>query len=793
MLPRLVKTNIVPADRDAGISKKNRLDQTSAVGVTYLFDARADISTLLRGIERSSGFARLAPFEVEGFERPGEKSCPGRSVPAINLSAPGARSSKDLSANGERAVRIQIIPSSHHFNPQGVFMARIITSLFLSAVLLWAAVPAQGYIYQYNSGGRQLRWSATTITVAISPTLASANVAGGDAVGAARRALARWSAATNIQFVEVSTGVTATGRDGVNLLTFTPLSVARQGTTQVFSDTATGTIIEADVAINSAYPFSTNGAANTYDLESTLVHEVGHLLGLDHSGVVGATMQPTQGQNITGDPALTMRTLSDDDLAGIRSIYGQRSPFAVGSIAGQVNYGAGAHVWAENFYTGRVAGSSITKSDGSYRIDQLPTSDYRVFVEYLDEPVNAAQIALPPASSTAHPYIGIGRQPAFHATETQTPVNVSAGNTTILNPIITLGAPSFNPRILGINGALQGAPATLSAGRVYRFYVGGSNLATFPLTANTVSVTSPFMTIDPASFTRDDARAYGFSEPNYGIFSFNLVVADNAKFGDYTLRLRSASGEAAYLSGALALDPYTNFVELNPLENNGFFVRRQYLDFLFREPEQDGFNAWLGVLNRCDANPSTDCDRVTVSSSFFRAPEFQIKGFFIYRFYAVAFGRRPNYTEMIPDLQFVTGQTADEVNAKREAFVNAFMQRPAFRNTYDALSNAAYVDTLLRTAGVTLSNRDQLISDLDTQRQTRAQVLRAIVESQAVQNKEFNPAFVAMQYFGYLKRDPEPEGFNAWLAYLNSHANDFRTMVHGFVNSVEYRTRFGQP
>jgi hypothetical protein len=173
--------------------------------------------------------------------------------------------------------------------------------------------------------------------------------------------------------------------------------------------------------------------------------------------------------------------------------------------------------------------------------------------------------------------------------------------------------------------------------------------------------------------------------------------------------------------------------------------------------------------------------------------EFRIKGFFIYRFYAVAFGRRPNYSEIIPDLQFVTGQTEQEVIAKRDAYTNAFVQRPAFRSRYDSLSNAAYVDTLLSTAGVTIPNRDQLVNELNSGARTRAQVLRAIVESPAVENKEFNPAFVSMQYFGYLKRDPEPEGFNAWLTYLNANSNDFRTMVNGFVNSKEYRTRFGQP
>jgi predicted Zn-dependent protease len=685
-------------------------------------------------------------------------------------------------------------------------MARIITSLVLSTVLLWAAVPARGYTYQYSSSSVQVRWTTNPIRISLSTSLNSppSNIkAGSDVMGAARRALRRWSDAANIDFIIDTTtvdSVNASGAgDGINLITvsasatndaFTNQGGQRLGRARVMFD-GSGRIFEGDLAINPRVPFSTDGASGTYDLESTLVHELGHLLGLDHSGVVGATMQPVQGQNYSDPtlsaPAFTVRTLSDDDLAGIRSIYGARTASAVGSIAGQVNYGAGAHVWAENFYTGRVEGSSITKSDGSYRIDYLPTSDYRVFVEYLDGPVAANNILFSP------PYAGIGSQPAFRATETATPVNVSTGNTTILNPIVTLGAPSFNPRILGVNGLLQAAPVQLSAGRVFRFTVGGENLASVPLTTAGFSVTSPSMTIDPASFARENAANYGFTDPNFGIVSFNLIIADSAKFGDYTLRLRSNAGETAYLSGALALDPYTNYAELNPLENNGFFVRQQYLDFLFREPDTEGFNAWVGVLNRCDAAPSIECDRVAVSAAFFRSQEFQLKGFFIYRFYAVAFGRLPKYVEIVPDLQFVTGQTAEEVNQKRVAFMNAFVQRPAFRSLYDPLSNADYVDTLLRTARVTISNRDQLVNNLNTGAQTRAQVLRAIVESPVVESKEFNPAFVAMQYFGYLKRDPETEGFNAWLNYLNANPNDFRTMVHGFVYAKEYRARFGQP
>ncbi|HEY9401909.1 MAG TPA: DUF4214 domain-containing protein [Pyrinomonadaceae bacterium] len=52
---------------------------------------------------------------------------------------------------------------------------------------------------------------------------------------------------------------------------------------------------------------------------------------------------------------------------------------------------------------------------------------------------------------------------------------------------------------------------------------------------------------------------------------------------------------------------------------------------------------------------------------------------------------------------------------------------------------------------------------------------------------------MAMQYFGYLRRDPEPEGYQAWLKYLDENPTDYRTMVHGFVNSTEYKLRFRQP
>ena len=247
----------------------------------------------------------------------------------------------------------------------------------------------------------------------------------------------------------------------------------------------------------------------------------------------------------------------------------------------------------------------------------------------------------------------------------------------------------------------------------------------------------------------------------------------------------------------------------NPINQNQFFVRQQYLDFLSREPEPEGFNAWVGVLNRCpNVENDPSCDRIEVSASFFRSAEFQFKGYFVYLFYRVSLNRRPRYDEIIPDMRRVTGATGDEVIAKRRAFSEAWIERQEFKSAYDSLTNAAFVDTLLGrysitsittpdpanpegTTKVTLSRND-LVNRLESRQLTRAQVLRAIIQSNEVDRAEYNGAFVAMQYYGYLRREPEQEGYAAWLRVIN-RGESYRVMVNGFMNSAEYKQRFGPP
>ena len=233
------------------------------------------------------------------------------------------------------------------------------------------------------------------------------------------------------------------------------------------------------------------------------------------------------------------------------------------------------------------------------------------------------------------------------------------------------------------------------------------------------------------------------------------------------------------------------------IDDSDFFVQQQYIDFLSRFPEADGFAAWMRVLDSCNNDPNclhgVNGKRVLVSQSFFQSTEFQYKGGFVYRFYKASFNRLPTYPEIVDGMRSVTGQTSDEVVAKRSAFATNWVARADFATNYPAsLSPTQFVNNILQTAGVTVANKDQLIAELTAANNIsagRASVLTKIVESNELYVKEYDPGFVAMQYYGYLRRAPEKEGYDAWLKYLREHPGDYKTMVWGFVYSSEYRNR----
>ena len=226
----------------------------------------------------------------------------------------------------------------------------------------------------------------------------------------------------------------------------------------------------------------------------------------------------------------------------------------------------------------------------------------------------------------------------------------------------------------------------------------------------------------------------------------------------------------------------------NPIVGVPFFVRQQYIDFLGREPDPIGFQGWQNILNNCPSSgkdaQGNFCDRIEVSADFFRSPEFQDRGYFVFRFYPVALGRNPSYAEFMPDLAKVSGFLTDaQLEAAKVAFVQDFMSRTEFKTKYGSLTDAAFHDALVQSAGI-----DPGIA-FPNGTMTRAQFLRAFVESTVVYQKFYNQSFVVMQYFGYLRRDPDAL-YTQWIDTMN-RTGDYRTMISGFINSNEYVRRFG--
>ncbi len=724
-------------------------------------------------------------------------------------------------------------------------MRQIATLFILAALILAPAARPRAYTLQYTSTAAttQVRWPVTTITVSLSSSLSSppsfVRATGPQVVLAARRALSRWALASNIQFNVIPSNNQDAVADGVSLITIADTGTNRSlfstgvqpGRARVTFD-GSGNISEADLAVNPlvtrfdafgnqiASFFSTDGTADSYDLESTFVHEIGHMLGLEHSGVVAASMQPRQGTNGTYNlPNFTTRTLSADDVAGIRSIYGPRS--GLGSIAGRVGYSSttgvaafGAHVFAEDVATGRLVAGNVANAAGNYRIDGLPPGQYRVVVEPLDEPVVASQIG---SNGGGYPGSTLANMPPFVTTEAGT-VAVAAESTSALNIAVSGSSPFINPKFIGTGASFQlstvavpivpGQPATI--------LIGGDNLNVAPpgtVTGISVSINSPFIAVSNIQ------QLNGFGIP---VVSFDINPSLLTPPGEYSVRAISSTGQVAYISGGLTVDlPNATPAGQNLADNSTFFVAQHYRDFLSREPDTSGLNFWVNEIESCGANAACrEGKRNNVSAAFFLSIEFQETGYLVYRLYKSAFGNLAGapvpvrFQQFFPDTQEIgrgvvvgLGEWQTQLEANKQAFALKFVQRAEFVARHPtSLTPAQFVDALYANAGVAPSaaDRQAAINEFGGAANTadaaaRARALRRVAENAALVQQELNKAFVLMQYFGYLRRNPNdaPDadftGYNFWLAKLNEFGGNYiaAEMIRAFLTSAEYRQRFG--
>jgi hypothetical protein len=257
----------------------------------------------------------------------------------------------------------------------------------------------------------------------------------------------------------------------------------------------------------------------------------------------------------------------------------------------------------------------------------------------------------------------------------------------------------------------------------------------------------------------------------------------------------------------------------NPVDSSDFFVRQHYHDFLNREPDPEGLAFWTQGIESCGADAACrEVKRIDTSAAFFLSIEFQRTGFLVHRLYRASLPERdyrlrslPRYLEFVRDTQevgrgVVVGRAGWEqrLEANTALLLEDFMSRAEFALTYpQSLGPAEYVDKLNAQAGGALSQseRDALVLGMTVGTETRATVLRRVAESEEFSRREFNRAFVLMQYFGYLRRSPNDppdadfSGLDFWLGKLESFGGDYRRaeMVRAFISSIEYRARFRTP
>ena len=297
--------------------------------------------------------------------------------------------------------------------------------------------------------------------------------------------------------------------------------------------------------------------------------------------------------------------------------------------------------------------------------------------------------------------------------------------------------------------------------------------------------------------------------------SFTLFITDDAFVEGpelFTLTLTPLGGAVtgdAPVAYVTINDNDTTASVINPVDDDEFFVRQHYRDFFSREPDAPGLKFWTDEINKC--GPSAQCRearRISVSAAFFLSIEFKETGYYVYRLYRATYGRVPaRVGEFMLDSRMVgdgvvvgADRWAERLAANKRAFLEEWTRRPEFKAQFNDLNDYGFLQTLFVNMHVTPTEarRQELLAKLGAGA-TRAEVLAEVIDDEQFARQEFNRAFVLMQYFGYLRRNPNdaPDadltGYNHWLGKLEEFGGDYEKaeMVKAFLSSTEYRGRFG--
>jgi len=397
----------------------------------------------------------------------------------------------------------------------------------------WFGATVSAHVRLKNPvSGNYLKWDdPTDVTVVIS-SIGSDDISDGSHTPAIQNAIAAWNevGGTTAHMREIVSSVQRDRTDwesnDLHMILFDednssgyfPEGSATVAVTPIWFYSS-GRISDADILFNGAgFEFTTSAEAGSFDVQDVATHELGHLLGLDHSGWAGASMYPYVDQSV-----ILHRSLSLDEVGGLRHAYPSTSFARISGSVVREQGGtpvAGAHVVARSA-DGRPARSILTDPSGVFTIYGLEGGDYSLYVDPLDQPVSPSNIG---GGWTIQTDFGSSHVGA---------VSVTSGE---LHDLGTLFVPPPAGVNLGRNS--DDYPLACEIGETNSVLVRGTSL--FP--GSLLSSSDPTLVI---------------GEPTWNGWSvmFQVTVPPGTETGHVDLEVLSATGELTILPAALELTP----------------------------------------------------------------------------------------------------------------------------------------------------------------------------------------------------------------------------------------------
>jgi len=407
-------------------------------------------------------------------------------------------------------------------------MLRKLAPALVAFFLALPAFPAARLTYQVNGTPVPVSWqtSAFPLRYAIDRRVVSAKP---DMQNVIARAFAEWTSIDDASLSFAPTGVVdgaKAGQDGRNSITLVDDLFADQHylalTTNWYDDS--GHLTESDIQIDGS------AMSGQYDVQQLVAHEVGHMLGLDHSGVLSSVMYPYVGKS-------GMPSLDSDEAIAIAELYPKSNRTDEGAtLTGRV-FGDGGPIFAAQVVAinghGEPVATALTDQQGSFSIDGVPPGTYRLYAEPLDGPVDVQNLS------------GIWHTAKVKSFPTQFAdggaITVASGKVYGNIVVNANGIVQLNPRWIGAwapaatDVTLAASPATVYAGDTVTLAIGGDG---FTSGMTTFEIPSP-------AFHRLTDFKYA---SNY--VSATYRIDSNAEPGSAVVLVKSGN-ESAALTGGL--------------------------------------------------------------------------------------------------------------------------------------------------------------------------------------------------------------------------------------------------